>query len=252
MPEPHRVLRDHRLNGEADIPLIASLVADDARAAMLLALLREGSALSTSELAARARVGLPAASAHLARLTGGGLVRCERQGRRRMYRLAGPEVARVLEALGAIAPIREVRTLDERSRLDALRAARTCYDHLAGRLGVAVFDALVARRALEPPASVTPVGRRVRSGLGPVELGPRATAVFASLGVELDGARAPAALACLDWTESRPHLSGPLGAAVCTAWLEQGWLLPRPQARAVRLSEPGREALHSCLGLDLP
>jgi DNA-binding transcriptional ArsR family regulator len=251
MAEPPRALRDHRLNGEADIPLIASLVADDARAAMLLALLREGSALSTSQLAARARVGLPAASAHLARLTGGGLVTCQRQGRSRMYRLAGPEVARVLEALGAIAPIREVRTLDERSRLDALRTARTCYDHLAGRLGVAVFDALVTRRALEPLAVVAPGGRRVRSGLGPVELGPRAADVFGALGIELDGTSPPAALACLDWTESRPHLSGPLGAAVCTAWLEQGWLLPRPQARALRITDPGRHALHALLGLDL-
>jgi DNA-binding transcriptional ArsR family regulator len=248
MPE-RRVLRDHRLNGEADIPMIASLLADDARAAMLLALLREGSALSTSVLAQHARVGLPAASAHLARLMGGGLVVSERNGRSRVYRLAGPHVAQVIEALSALAPTREVRTLDESSRLAALRAARTCYDHLAGRLGVALFQALVDQRALAAVTVTPPVGRRVRSGLGVVRLGPCASDVFERIGVELVGA--PQAMACLDWTESRPHLSGPLGAAVCTALLEQGWVLPRPQARALRLSDTGREALRSTLGLEL-
>src|SRR5690348_11377095 len=95
--------RDHRLNGEADIPMVASLIADDARAAMLLALQAEGRSLSTSTLATHARIGLPAASAHLARLVGGGLVRCERSGRNRLYQLSGPRVAEVLEALATLA-----------------------------------------------------------------------------------------------------------------------------------------------------
>jgi DNA-binding transcriptional ArsR family regulator len=248
MPE-HYPLRDHRLNGEADIPMIASLIADDARATMLLALHADGVALSTSALAGRARIGLPAASAHLARLAGAGLVRCERQGRSRLYRLAGPDVAHAIEALGAIAPIRPARTLNENSQLAALRVARTCYDHLAGRLGVALFDALVASDALQEVAVPAVPARRTRSGLGSVMLGQRAEVVLGQFGVDLH--EALGAAACLDWTESRPHLSGPLGAALCTRLLEQGWVLHRPNTRAVRLTQAGRAGLRAILDLDL-
>jgi DNA-binding transcriptional ArsR family regulator len=237
------------LNGEADIPMIASLIADDARATMLLALHGEGVALSSSELAGRARIGLPAASAHLARLAGAGLVCCERQGRSRLYRLAGPEVAHAIEALGAIAPVRPTRTLNESSRLAALREARTCYDHLAGRLGVAVFDGLVAQEALvEVPVARLPA-RRTRSGLGSVMLGQRAEVVLGQFGVDLQ--EPLAAAACLDWTESRPHLSGPLGAALCARLLEQAWVMHRPNTRALRVTDAGRAGLRTMLGLEL-
>jgi DNA-binding transcriptional ArsR family regulator len=242
-------LRDHRLNGEADISMVASLIADDARAAMLIALQTEGRALSASTLAAHARIGLPAASAHLARLVGGGLVRCERSGRNRMYQLSGPRVAEVLEALATLAPIRPTRTLDESSRLAALRTARTCYDHLAGRLGAGLFGALVEHSALMDMRLSELPARRVRSGLGPVALGPRAADVFGRLGVELD--ERVDARACLDWTESRPHLSGELGAAVCTAMLERGWVLHRPNSRALRVSVSGRSALAELLELEV-
>jgi DNA-binding transcriptional ArsR family regulator len=247
MPET-RVLRDYRLNGQPDLPLVAGLIADDARATMLLALHGQDAALSTSTLAARARIGLPAASAHLARLVGGGLVSCERQGRRRVYRLAGPRVAAVIEALSALAPTRPTRTLDESSRLAALRVARTCYDHLAGRLGAGLFAALVEQQALVQPTIPSAGPRRARSGLGAVALGPRAAPVFERLGVELDGT--PDAAACLDWTEARPHLSGGLGAEVCTRFLEAGWVLHRPNTRALRVSDAGRAALRAALGLD--
>jgi DNA-binding transcriptional ArsR family regulator len=244
---PEHALRDHRLNGDADIPMVAGLIADDARATMLLALHTEGRALSMSVLAAHARIGLPAASAHLARLVGGGLVACERQGRSRLYRLSGPHVADVLEALAALAPIRPPRTLDESSRLAALRLARTCYDHLAGRLGAGLFEALVQHAALVAvPVPVVPT-RRVRSGLGAVALGPRAADIFGRLGVELD--ESLDARACLDWTESRPHLSGGLGADVCAAFLERGWVLHRPNTRALRMSDAGRRALAELLDL---
>jgi DNA-binding transcriptional ArsR family regulator len=248
MPE-HYPLRDHRLNGEADIPMIASLLADDARATMLLALHADGVALSTSALAGRARIGLPAASAHLARLAVAGLVCCERQGRSRVYRLAGPDVAHAIEALGAIAPIRPARTLNESSQLAALRIARTCYDHLAGRLGVVVFDAFVAHDALQELTVSSVPARRTHSGLGSVRLGQRAESVMEQFGIDV---REPlGAAACLDWTESRPHLSGPLGAALCTRMLEQGWVLHRPNTRAVRVTEAGRAGLRAMLDLDL-
>ena len=152
MPAFTRALRDHRLNGEADIASIAALIGDDARAAMLLALFG-GGARSASQLAAEARVGAPAASKHLAKLVGGGLLEVEVRGRERLYRLASEEVAHLIETLANIAPVRSPRTLGESSRLEALRQARTCYDHLAGRLGVAIFGALVKRDALYEPNS---------------------------------------------------------------------------------------------------
>jgi DNA-binding transcriptional ArsR family regulator len=245
----NHALRHHRLNGQPDIPMIAGLIADDARAAMLLALHEEGAALSASALASAGRIGLPAASAHLARLVGGGLLRCERQGRTRMYRLAGPQVADILESLALIAPMRPTRTLDESSRLAAMRVARTCFDHLAGRLGAALFDVLVQRSALIAPGVPDAPRRRVRSGLGPVALGPCAVEIFGRLGVELDAA--PDVKACLDWTESRPHLSGGLGAAVCTRFLEAGWVLHRPNTRALRVSDTGLAVLSEALGLEL-
>src|SRR5262245_41991084 len=157
MPAYVRALRDHRLNGEADIATVAALIGDDARAAMLLSLFG-GGARSASQLAAEARVGAPTASKHLAKLVGGGLLQVEACGRERRYRLASDDVAQVIETLANIAPVRSTRTLGESSRLDALRQARTCYDHLAGRLGVAIFDALVKRDALREPDHVDQVG----------------------------------------------------------------------------------------------
>src|SRR5262249_44221752 len=162
-----------------------------------------------------ARVGAPAASKHLAKLVGGGLLEVKVQGRERLYRLASEEVAQVIETLASVAPPRATRTLGESSRLEALRQARTCYDHLAGRLGVSIFGALVERDALCEPDYVHHVGRKRRDGLGRVALGPRAEQVFVQLGLEPD-ALPSTAMACLDWTEDRPHLSGVLGAELCT------------------------------------
>src|SRR5258708_39305261 len=164
-------LRDHRLNGDVDIAAPAALIGDAARAAMLLAL-SGGQPLSTTVLARQARIGLPTASRHLARLVDGGLLLIQRRGRSRYYALAGEDVARVVETLSTVAPRRPPRTLSESSRMYALSAARTCYDHLAGRLGVAVFDALIDEAALcpiEPLTDTLPKGRR---GLGPRMLRP--------------------------------------------------------------------------------
>jgi DNA-binding transcriptional ArsR family regulator len=252
MPTFARALRDHRLNGQVDIATIGALIGDDARATMLLALF--GGALPASQLAAEAHIGAPAASKHLAKLVAGGLLCVEAHGRERRYRLASPEVAHAIETLASIAPVRSTRTLSERSRLEALREARTCYDHLAGRLGVEVFNALVARGALCSPGALDASVRHRRNAFAHVALGPRAGRVFADLGVDLDVDVSPlpeAASACLDWTEQRPHLSGPLGAELCTALLLRGWILPRPAHRALRLSETGSQGLRDVLGLSL-
>ena len=122
--------------------------------------------------------------------------------------------------------------------------ARTCYDHLAGRLGVALFDALVARGALHTPAAPH----------GPLELGPTASEVFGALGIDLAAARRERrkfATACLDWTERRPHLGGALGAAVWARCVERGWVIRQPGTRAIILTEAGKQGLRDLLAVEL-
>jgi hypothetical protein len=138
------------------------------------------------------------------------------------------------------------------SRMHALCTARTCYDHLAGRLGVAVFDALLNRAALCPIDPPPGALRKVRSGLGPVFPGAAAADVFASLGVQIEKiSRRPLATACLDWTETRPHLAGALGAALCTAFLNQAWVVRHAGFRALKITQSGRQALASHLDMQL-
>ena len=145
--------------GDADIAAAAALIADPARARVLLAL-TDGRALPASLLAAEAGLSAPATSAHLAKLRAGGLIEVEQSGRHRYYRLTGPRVAAVLEALATIAPQRPVRSLRQHTRAAALRAARTCYDHLAGRLGVALTAALADRNVLTPTDGIHTTDRR--------------------------------------------------------------------------------------------
>jgi DNA-binding transcriptional ArsR family regulator len=243
-------LRDHRLNGDVDISAPAALIGDEARAAMLLAL-GGGLALPATVLASAARVGRPTASRHLARLVEGGMLTVEPRGRSRYYRLASEQVGLLVETLAGVAPLRPPRTLAENTRMQALRTARTCYDHLAGRLGVAVFQALVAREALQDLQLSSLPPRKVRSGLGPVALGSAADRVFGQLGVEVERVsqtRRPLATACLDWTENRPHLAGALGAAVCSAFLQAGWVRRRADSRAVTLTQAGQSALAQLTG----
>jgi DNA-binding transcriptional ArsR family regulator len=225
-------LRHHRLNGDVDIARVAALIGDDARAAMLLAL-GSGVPLSASDLAASARISPQTASEHLAKLVDGGLLRAERRGRFSYFSIAHSGVSRAIEALGQLAPQRAPNALSEATKAQALRNARTCYDHLAGKLGVALFEALVRRRALKHPD-------------GEVVLGPRARALFAGLGVDLDGlhqGRRRFTATCLDWTERQPHLSGVLGAALCAAFFANGWCARAPESRAIVVTREGRQAL---------
>lgn len=228
------------MEGDVQIAPIAALMGDPARASMLSAL-EDRRALPASELARRAGISASTASEHLGRLVEGGLLAVERSGRHRYFRLAGEEVARALEALSAIAPRAPVRSLRAANTASALCRARTCYDHLAGRLGVAVADALVRRRALRQ------VDRRF-------EPGPRAAAVFETLGIELEAAgsgRRPFALSCLDWSERRPHVAGALGAAIASRALAAGWVERRSESRALDVTERGREAFALLLGVEL-
>jgi DNA-binding transcriptional ArsR family regulator len=224
---------------EVDLAVGASAIADPARAAMLDALL-DGAPRSAGALAREAGVAASTASHHLGRLLDAGLIVVEPDGRRRAFRLARPEVARALEALALICPPRASRTLRRATRAEAERAARTCYDHLAGRLGVAVCDALLDAGAIAPD------GDRAYA------LGTGADAAFGALGISLPGAgRRAYARPCLDWSERRPHLAGALGAAVADALLERRWVARVPNTRALRVTDAGREGLRDVLGVDL-
>ena len=210
-----------------DLAGVASAIGAPARTAMLESLLADLSR-PAGELARIAGVGRPAASEHLARLQSAGLVRAEQRGRHRYYRLASADVAAALEALGLIASARPTRTLGAAQRLSAEREARTCYDHLAGTLGVRIADALVAGGVLEASS---------------LEL--RDPAPLQELGLDLDpsGHGRPVTRACLDWTERRPHLSGSLGATICAHLLATRRIERIGDGRAVRVTERGRSWL---------
>jgi DNA-binding transcriptional ArsR family regulator len=230
---------------DVDIASVAGLIADPSRAAMLDALL-SGGRHSARELAVAAGVAPSTATEHLDRLQAGGLVVSERVGRRREVRLAGPEVARALEGLAAIAPRRRVTGLRAWSHGEALRSARSCYDHLAGRAGVALADALVAERIVKP-------------GDGAFVITHRGAGRLAELGLDVEailGARRATARACIDWSERRPHVGGALGAALLDELLRRRWFAPvdarGTQARALRVTPEGRDGLRDALGVALP
>jgi DNA-binding transcriptional ArsR family regulator len=237
--------------GDADVARVAVLFGEPSRARMLMAL-GDGRSLPASVLAAEAGLSAPATSAHLAQLRDAGLVDVEPSGRHRYYRLAGPEVAAVLEAMAQVAPAQPVTSLRQGTRASALRSARTCYDHLAGRLGVQITAGLLRLGALEAADGIASTHRREGDPLSaplpehPYRLGPAASAVFADLGVPLEhlggGSRRPLLRFCVDWTEQSHHLAGRLGAAVCSAAVEQGWIERKPHQRGVRITDAGAKA----------
>lgn len=213
-----------------DLALIGSLVGDPARANMLAALMG-GTALTASELALEAGVTLPTASAHLAKLADGGLTRVERQGRYRYYRLADHQVAAMLESIMGVAATLGPRKVLPGPRDAGMREARVCYDHLAGTMGVALFDGLVAR------------GVVIREGER-LELTRKAPAFFASLEIDvaaLRKGRRPVCRACLDWSVRRTHLAGALGAAIYDRVMAEKWARRQPDGRAVTFTPKGRE-----------
>ena len=216
---------------DVDVSPIAALLGDPARARIAQAL-HDGRALPAGELARRAGVSASTASEHLARLVEGRLLAVERTGRHRYFRLANADVAHAIEALAAIAPPTPVRSLREASIGDALAEARTCYDHLAGKLGVQITNVLLERNALV----------EVADGFAP---GASIDAALATLGIETLSTRRPFALRCIDWSERRPHVAGALGAAICGRALEAGWVERLPTSRAVRVTAAGRRAFAS-------
>ncbi|AGZ43075.1 transcription regulator ArsR [Actinoplanes friuliensis DSM 7358] len=215
---------------------LATLLADTTRASFCLALL-DGRAWTAGELAGHAGVAPATATEHLHKLVAAGLLTEHRQGRHRYVRLADERVAHLIEDLAAhlSPPPAPPRTLRAATVSAALARGRTCYDHLAGRLGVAVTDALDRGGLLSRTAgfTLTPAGVTWFEAFGP--LGP---------------SRRPAARGCLDWTERREHLAGAAGALLCRHFLDQGWVTRIGTGRAIRVTPPGTEALTDLLGPD--
>jgi DNA-binding transcriptional ArsR family regulator len=229
------------------VAAIAGLLADRTRASICLVLL-DGRAWTVSELARSAGVAASTASEHVTRLVYGGVLVSERHGRHRYVRIASPAVAQLIEDLGAIAVTGSadkapapVRSLRAASAATAMKRARTCYDHLAGRLGVRITDAMTGQRLIDQHA-----------GFGLTKAG------LSWLADNLDidtaamvSARRPVVRSCLDWTERRPHLGGSVGAALCGQFFARGWITRTGTSRAVLVTPSGQEALRQLYGIDL-
>jgi DNA-binding transcriptional ArsR family regulator len=216
---------------------IAAMIGDHARSDMLTAL-AGGQALTATELAQIAGVTKQTGSAHLAKLLDNQLVAVETQGRHRYYRLAHRDVAQLLESLMGVAFRTGALRLRTGPREPALRKARVCYDHLAGDLGVLIFDGLQRRRLLRAAEQGLTLTRRGRE-------------FCREFGIELSGieqGRRPLCRECLDWSVRRPHLAGALGAAVLDRCFELGWARRARGSRIVEFSAAGEAALRARFG----
>lgn len=215
---------------------IAALIGDHARADVLSALLADR-AMTPTELAAIAGVTKQTISAHLTKLLCAGLIAVERQGRHRYFRLADDDVAELLESLMGVAYRTGAHRLVPSPRDPALRKARICYDHLAGELGVRIFEALLRRKVLQQTDDQ-------------IELLDAGRVFFGTLEIDVDALakqRRVLCRACLDWSERRSHLAGGLGAALLTRLLALGWAKRVPNSRVVRFTPTGEGALDTLL-----
>ncbi|HEY4211020.1 MAG TPA: helix-turn-helix domain-containing protein [Steroidobacteraceae bacterium] len=218
---------------EPDIAALAALVTEPARAAILVHLL-DGRSWTASELARIAGVGAPTASAHLRRLLEGRLIQVSPAGRHRYFRIANAEIAQLLEQMARLAPVKRVETPGAKRASVSLRRCRLCYDHLAGRIGVAIADGMLARNWLveaEPWYRLTDAGRSVLAEL--------------SIG-NVDGRT------CMDWSERKLHIAGPLGKQLAQALLSKGWLRRDLKSRAVWITPNGAESLRGLFGVSVP
>jgi DNA-binding transcriptional ArsR family regulator len=214
------------------ISSLGYLLADPGRSAILLALL-EGRALPAGELARAASISAQSASAHLAKLSQGGLISMRRDGRCRYYKLASPQVANALEALGAISTSRPTAEYITSRADQSLLMARSCYDHLAGRVGVALTEAMQKQRVI------------IAEGDRDYRVTARGEDWLGELGLEVEALRRSKrhlARRCLDWTERRPHVGGALGAVLLQHFLAEGWLARCRESRALRVTPKGRIA----------
>jgi DNA-binding transcriptional ArsR family regulator len=219
---------------------IAALAGDPARANILTALL-DGRAMTATELAYAARVTPQTTSAHLAKLVEASLITATPSGRHRYFRLASPKVAQMLESIVAVAGDNRPRFRPLSRQAAQLRAARVCYDHLAGQLGVRIAEAMVARGYLvleDDGGRITEAGTRYLWDLG--------------IDTRIAGkGRRHLCRACLDWTERRPHIGGAIGAALAERWLALGWITRAKDSRAVTVTPAGERGFRETLGMSL-
>ncbi|ARF54837.1 transcriptional regulator [Streptomyces gilvosporeus] len=222
-----------------DVAALAQLLADRTRAAICMALL-DGGTWTAGELADYAAVAPSTTTEHLNLLVSGGLLTEQRRGRRRYVRLAGPDTAEALENLAGLAPYRQVpvRSLAEANHRRALHHARTCYDHIAGALGVAIADAMTARGLLARDYGLvlTGDGARWLAALGIPDTAPTV-------------AHRAHVRTCLDWTVRRQHLSGAVGAALCRHAMDRAWIVKAPGTRILTVTDAGRTAFRERLAL---
>lgn len=217
---------------EPDIAATAALIGDPSRAA-ILSMLADGRAMPAGELARAARVSPQTASAHLDRLFKGKLISVEVQGRHHYYRLRDSHVAELLESLSAISFSAQAATRADDERTRQLRVARSCYGHLAGKLGVAITRSLCARDFL----SDEDAGFRVTDN---------GAAWLRGIGIDVCALKGrPLARRCLDWSERRHHLSGAVGVALMNRAFELNWIARVPASRALRVTDRGRTALRA-------
>ncbi len=243
--------------GDADLAAVADLLADRSRCRILLAL-GDGRALPASVLADEAGVAASTASAHLRRLVDARMLRLEAHGRHRYYRLASPQVGELIEAVARLAPPMKVRSLREGTKAEAVRRARTCYDHLAGRLGVALMEGLLDQGVLTGGDGQFDDRRARRDRLAApgwdvaYVLSERGVDKLDELGVDCSAAgKRPLVRYCVDWSEQRHHLAGALGARLAARLEDLGWICRLPGTRAVRVTDAGADGLRQSLELDV-
>jgi DNA-binding transcriptional ArsR family regulator len=227
------------MDPDADLAALGRLMGDPNRAKILQVLLG-GTPQSGSALASAVGISRSLASAHLKKLTAGGLLCAERSGRQQLYSIAAQPVADALETLLLFAPASPVRSLRDSTRMRSLRWARMCYDHLAGVVGVAVTEALAAQDA-------------IGSQDGAWVLGSHGAAVFGDVGIDVAGLprrTRPLLRPCMDWTERRYHLAGSLGAALTDELLRRGWVRRQEGSRVVTVTAAGYAGLESWLSID--
>lgn len=220
---------------------VAALIGDTARATML-GVLMGGQALTATELAFHARISRPTASEHLGRLLDARLISVTPRGRFRYYQITSPLVAQMLESMICVAALElPPRHRPRSARDDALCLARRCYDHIAGRLGVAIADALAARQFVhlgQDGGAVTEKGHQFLCAFGvQLETGHNSKRVFCR--------------ACLDWSERRYHIAGLVGAALQRRLLELDWIAPIGETRALTITHVGKIGLRDCFDIDL-
>ncbi|MGA7918265.1 MAG: helix-turn-helix transcriptional regulator [Candidatus Acidiferrales bacterium] len=227
------------MNTKYPIAAIAELIGEPARAAILLALM-DGRSLTAGELALIANVSAQSTSAHLSKMAAGGLLKAQSSGRHRYYRLAGSDVAHAIEALATIATLPPSPAAIPTPHALEIRTARSCYEHLAGRIAVEIATALEEENVIR------------QCGERDYELGRNGHNWFSQLGIDLKPlcrTRRKFARRCLDWTERKPHLAGALGTALCARTMALGWFAKRRDTRALRITHKGACELHNRFGI---